>query len=172
MISRCVTWVWSLDSKSFYPLLTHNPLLIRFGFYSPKAAFSYCFVKLQTALHIAVIIGKPIFTRKLILAGTSLCMPEKAGNTALHLACKEATLGCAEVLLSPVGPELGNTNEIQKLLDCTNYDSKEISHGTAWNLGWGMRIGSVSWWAEGSVWGQQWLALGGMWGRYEHVKSY
>lgn len=79
----------------------------------------------QTALHIAVIIGLPVFTSKLILAGASLCIPEKAGNTALHLACKEGRYDCAKVLLFPT---TGNLNDIQQLLDCTNYDSFTALH--------------------------------------------
>ncbi|XP_069063003.1 NF-kappa-B inhibitor beta isoform X2 [Pleurodeles waltl] len=79
----------------------------------------------QTALHIAVIIGLPVFTSKLILAGASLCIPEKAGNTALHLACKEGRYDCAKVLLLHT---TGNFNDIQKLLDCTNYDSFTALH--------------------------------------------
>ncbi|XP_069500318.1 NF-kappa-B inhibitor beta [Ambystoma mexicanum] len=79
----------------------------------------------QTALHIAVIIGLPVFAQKLILAGAGLCIPEKAGNTVLHLACKEGRRACAEVLLSP---KFGKISEIQKVLDCTNYDSFTALH--------------------------------------------
>ncbi|XP_072130624.1 NF-kappa-B inhibitor alpha-like [Mobula birostris] len=53
----------------------------------------------QTALHLAVILERPDFIKKLTAAGASLLLQEKDGNTALHLACKEMALACVQALL-------------------------------------------------------------------------
>ncbi|XP_069765354.1 NF-kappa-B inhibitor beta-like [Narcine bancroftii] len=53
----------------------------------------------QTALHLAVILGRPELIKKLVAAGANLLLQEKDGNTALHLACKEMALACVQALL-------------------------------------------------------------------------
>ncbi|XP_067317106.1 NF-kappa-B inhibitor beta-like [Anolis sagrei] len=77
----------------------------------------------QTALHIAVILGASDFVGKLVSAGAGLCVQEKGGHTALHLACREGQRECAQQLLAPAleqRPCEGNSSRAQ--LDCTNYD--------------------------------------------------
>ncbi|XP_078287293.1 NF-kappa-B inhibitor beta-like [Rhinoraja longicauda] len=53
----------------------------------------------QTALHLAVILGRSELVKKLVAAGANLLLQEKDGNTALHLACKEMALACVQALL-------------------------------------------------------------------------
>ncbi|XP_061453630.1 NF-kappa-B inhibitor beta [Rhineura floridana] len=83
----------------------------------------------QTALHIAVILGASDFVCKLVSAGAGLSAQEKAGHTALHLACREGQRDCAQQLLAPPTvqrPCEGNGFRAQ--LDCTNYDGYAPLH--------------------------------------------
>ncbi|XP_030400291.1 NF-kappa-B inhibitor beta [Gopherus evgoodei] len=83
----------------------------------------------QTALHIAVILGASNFVRKLMAAGAGLCMQEKAGHTALHLACREGWRDCAQWLLASLsGHRAGEGNDACAQLDCTNYDGYTPLH--------------------------------------------
>uniref|UniRef100_A0A0K8RYY2 NF-kappa-B inhibitor beta-like protein n=1 Tax=Crotalus horridus TaxID=35024 RepID=A0A0K8RYY2_CROHD len=78
----------------------------------------------QTALHIAVILGASSFVGKLVAAGAGLCVQEKGGHTALHLACREGWRDCAQQLLAPslAIQRFGQGNRFRAQLDCTNYD--------------------------------------------------
>ncbi|KAJ7303907.1 hypothetical protein JRQ81_011418 [Phrynocephalus forsythii] len=83
----------------------------------------------QTALHIAVILGASGFVSKLVSAGGGLCVQEKGGHTALHLACREGQRECAQQLLAPAlaqRPCEGSGSKAQ--LDCTNYDGYTPLH--------------------------------------------
>ncbi|TFJ98805.1 zinc finger protein 850-like protein [Platysternon megacephalum] len=83
----------------------------------------------QTALHIAVILGASNFVRKLMGAGAGLCVQEKAGHTALHLACREGWRDCAQQLLASLsGHRPGEGNDACAQLDCTNYDGYTPLH--------------------------------------------
>ena len=77
----------------------------------------------QTALHIAVILGASDFVGKLVSAGAGLCVQEKGGHTALHLACREGQRECAQQLLMPaLVPRPFEGSGFKAQLDCTNYD--------------------------------------------------
>ncbi|XP_007436172.1 NF-kappa-B inhibitor beta [Python bivittatus] len=77
----------------------------------------------QTALHIAVILGASSFVGKLVSAGAGLCVQEKGGQTALHLACREGWRECAQQLLAPLATQRpGQGDSFRAQLDCTNYD--------------------------------------------------
>uniref|UniRef100_A0A8C8VI50 NFKB inhibitor beta n=1 Tax=Pelusios castaneus TaxID=367368 RepID=A0A8C8VI50_9SAUR len=80
----------------------------------------------QTALHIAVILGASDFVRKLMAAGAGLCVQEKGGHTALHLACREGWQACAQQLLS--GHRSCKEHDACSQLDCTNYDGYTPLH--------------------------------------------
>ncbi|XP_038237420.1 NF-kappa-B inhibitor beta [Dermochelys coriacea] len=83
----------------------------------------------QTALHIAVILGASNFVRKLMAAGAGLCVQEKAGHTALHLACREGWQDCARWLLTSLsGHRPCEGNDACTQLDCTNYDGYTPLH--------------------------------------------
>ncbi|XP_051900109.1 NF-kappa-B inhibitor beta-like isoform X2 [Pristis pectinata] len=71
----------------------------------------------QTALHLAVILGRPELVKKLIAAGANLLLQEKDGNTALHLACKEMALACVQALLFHHSSDLSYSN----LLDPSQF---------------------------------------------------
>ncbi|XP_011828800.1 PREDICTED: NF-kappa-B inhibitor beta [Mandrillus leucophaeus] len=45
----------------------------------------------QTALHLAAILGEASTVEKLYAAGAGLCVAERRGHTALHLACRVGT---------------------------------------------------------------------------------
>ncbi|XP_053123150.1 NF-kappa-B inhibitor beta [Hemicordylus capensis] len=83
----------------------------------------------QTALHIAVILGASDFVGKLVLAGAGLCVQEKGGHTALHLAAREGRRECAQQLLAPpVAQRVCEGNGFRAQLDCTNYDGYTSLH--------------------------------------------
>uniref|UniRef100_A0A8C3XLK5 NFKB inhibitor beta n=2 Tax=Chelydra serpentina TaxID=8475 RepID=A0A8C3XLK5_CHESE len=83
----------------------------------------------QTALHIAVILGASNFVCKLMAAGAGLCVQERAGHTALHLACREGWRDCARWLLASLsGHRPCEGNDACALLDCTNYDGYTPLH--------------------------------------------
>lgn len=91
---------------------------------------------LQTALHLAVLTNQPKIVRKLVITGAALDIRDRRGNTALHIACQEGNLPCAEELLCPVaGSEIYNTS-YQQLegygrlpdLELRNYDGQNCVH--------------------------------------------
>ncbi|XP_077174649.1 NF-kappa-B inhibitor beta [Paroedura picta] len=83
----------------------------------------------QTALHIAVILDASDFVGKLVSAGAGLCMQEKGGHTALHLACREGRRECAQHLLAPPASQRScHGNGFRAQLDCTNYDGYTPLH--------------------------------------------
>ncbi|XP_075594667.1 NF-kappa-B inhibitor beta [Balearica regulorum gibbericeps] len=83
----------------------------------------------QTALHIAVILGLSGFVRKLRAAGAGLCVQERGGHTALHLACREGRRGCARHLLGPPRiPPAPHDEETRAQLDSVNYDGYTPLH--------------------------------------------
>lgn len=83
----------------------------------------------QTALHIAVILGASDFVGKLVSAGAGLCVQEKGGHTALHLACREGRHECTQQLLAPpVAQRPREGNSFRAQLDCTNYDGYTPLH--------------------------------------------
>lgn len=43
--------------------------------------------------------------RRLVVAGASVLIRDRMGNTPLHLACREGYLDCARALLIPVSQE-------------------------------------------------------------------
>lgn len=58
-----------------------------------------CLLFLQTALHLAAILGEASTLEKLYAAGAGLLVAERGGHTALHLACRVGAHTCARVLL-------------------------------------------------------------------------
>uniref|UniRef100_UPI00398EACFD NF-kappa-B inhibitor beta-like n=1 Tax=Pristiophorus japonicus TaxID=55135 RepID=UPI00398EACFD len=80
----------------------------------------------QTALHLAVIVGRPELVMKLVSAGANLLLQEKDGNIALHLACKEMATGCVQALLFHSSSEqkdsrLFDPSHFIQQLRCYNY---------------------------------------------------
>ncbi|XP_062032334.1 NF-kappa-B inhibitor beta [Lepus europaeus] len=55
----------------------------------------------QTALHLAAILGEASAVEKLYAAGAGVCVAERGGHTALHLACRVGAHACACALLQP-----------------------------------------------------------------------
>ncbi|XP_062966926.1 NF-kappa-B inhibitor beta [Cynocephalus volans] len=55
----------------------------------------------QTALHLAAILGEASTVEKLYGAGARLCVAERGGHTALHLACRMGAHACTRALLQP-----------------------------------------------------------------------
>lgn len=55
----------------------------------------------QTALHLAAILGEASTVEKLYAAGAGVCVAERGGHTALHLACRVGAHACACALLQP-----------------------------------------------------------------------
>ncbi|XP_038622967.1 LOW QUALITY PROTEIN: NF-kappa-B inhibitor beta [Tachyglossus aculeatus] len=86
----------------------------------------------QTALHIAVILGDATLAAKLRAAGAGLGVTERAGNTALHLACREGRHACARALLDPPAAahrDREEEEEEQRLQrDAANYQGHTPLH--------------------------------------------
>ncbi|XP_028597917.2 NF-kappa-B inhibitor beta [Podarcis muralis] len=83
----------------------------------------------QTALHIAVILGAADFVGKLVSVGAGLCVQEKGGHTALHLACREGQRECVQILLAPhVAQRPCEGSGFRAQLDCTNFDGYTPLH--------------------------------------------
>lgn len=66
-----------------------------------SATLNRCPLFLQTALHLAAILGEASTVEKLYAAGAGLLVAERGGHTALHLACRVGEHTCARVLLQP-----------------------------------------------------------------------
>ncbi|XP_067875048.1 NF-kappa-B inhibitor beta-like [Heterodontus francisci] len=87
----------------------------------------------QTALHLAVIIGRADLVEKLVAAGANLLLQEKDGNTALHLACKEMVTSCVQALLFHQYNEikdfsLFDPSQVRQQLHCYNYQGFQPLH--------------------------------------------
>lgn len=115
---------------------------------------------LQTALHLAVILGLPGFVRKLRAAGAGLGLQERGGHTALHLACREGQPHCAQHLLGGLGCPLSEEERAQ--LESVNYDGK-VGESKA------SRVGPRHLGARGERWEEE---NGGVssWGCWRDVK--
>ncbi|XP_078503427.1 NF-kappa-B inhibitor epsilon [Lissotriton helveticus] len=53
----------------------------------------------QTPLHLAVFLDQSEVVRELVLKGVNLDLQDRNGNTALHVACEQQHLNCAQILL-------------------------------------------------------------------------
>lgn len=53
----------------------------------------------QTPLHLAVFLDQTEVARALVLKGVNLDLQDRNGNTALHVACEQQHLNCAQILL-------------------------------------------------------------------------
>nr|AAZ40334.1 IkB [Carcinoscorpius rotundicauda] len=56
----------------------------------------------QTPLHLAVLTGQYRIVRRLIVAGATVDMRDRHGNTAFHIACERGDMECLRALTTPV----------------------------------------------------------------------
>ncbi|XP_047001485.1 NF-kappa-B inhibitor cactus isoform X1 [Schistocerca americana] len=56
----------------------------------------------QSALHLAVLTRQPRIVRRLVVAGATVDIRDRSGNTALHLACLNGDIDCVRALTEPV----------------------------------------------------------------------
>ena len=63
---------------------------------------------LQTPLHLAVITQQYLVVRALMGAGANVNLPDRNGQTALHLACQRSDLQCIQELLRAQNPEIAD----------------------------------------------------------------
>lgn len=88
----------------------------------------------QTPLHLAVLTSQPFVLRKLVVAGASLGIRDRSGNTALHLACSAGDVECVKQLLTPLtlseASQRPNNAKLfkQQDLEQWNYDGEKCVH--------------------------------------------
>lgn len=88
----------------------------------------------QTALHLAVLTGRPHIVRTLVVNGANLTVRDRSGNTALHLACLNGELECVKQLLQPLNAqEALERSKVakpfrQQNLEQWNYDGETCVH--------------------------------------------
>ena len=85
----------------------------------------------QTPIHLAVITKQPLLVRKLMAAGAQVDVPDRNGNTALHLASREGSTLITKALVEPITKEERDEVEyeipyvrIPQNLEARNYDGK------------------------------------------------
>ncbi|XP_043916809.1 NF-kappa-B inhibitor epsilon isoform X2 [Protopterus annectens] len=74
-------------------------LALQFILVVPKEILEIQNDLLQTPLHLSVFLNQPEVTRCLILKGANPEVPDRNGNTPLHLACEYGFVQCASMLL-------------------------------------------------------------------------
>lgn len=97
------------------------------------------FLLLQTPLHLAVLTRQPRIVRRLIVAGATVDLRDRVGNTALHLACQTGDFDCVRALTEPVTvAETAAANlryhayshQVPQNLEERNYDGESLLRGT------------------------------------------
>lgn len=89
----------------------------------------------QTSLHLAVLTKQPLLVRKLMSAGAHVDVPDRNGNTPLHLASREGNTLITKALVEPVTKEEQDEVEyeipyvrIPQNLEARNYDGQVCLH--------------------------------------------
>jgi ankyrin only family protein len=59
---------------------------------------------LQSPLHVASLTAQSRVVRQLVVAGATVDLRNKFGNTALHVACENGDLEVAKSILKPISP--------------------------------------------------------------------
>lgn len=90
-----------LDLQNDLGQVSHCGQSIVLGTRVLRTISNHCPLLLQTALHLAAILGEASTVEKLYTAGAGLHVAERGGHTALHLACRVGAHACARVLLQP-----------------------------------------------------------------------
>lgn len=86
----------------------------------------------HTPLHLAVMSGNAIVTRMLVIAGVSLGVRDRLGETPLHKATLSRDIECIKALLAPV-PE--KPRKLSSVLEQKNYRGELHSHCyLSWNI--------------------------------------
>lgn len=96
----------------------------------------------QTPLHLAVLTHQPKILRQLLVAGATVDMKDRHGNTALHLACQLGNLESVKALTEPVNVvETESASQqytayppqLPQNLEDRNYDGQTCVHLAALN---------------------------------------
>lgn len=89
----------------------------------------------QTPIHLAVLTKQPLLVRKLMAAGAQVDVPDRNGNTPLHLAAREGHTLITKALLEPITQEEQDEVEyeipyvkIPQNLEARNYDGQVSLH--------------------------------------------
>nr|WCL52336.1 NF-kappa-B inhibitor cactus [Gryllodes sigillatus] len=91
----------------------------------------------QTPLHLGVLTHQPKIVRRLLVAGASVDMRDRNGNTPLHMACHLGDLDCVKALTEPVTIAETDTANLQytvypqqlpQNLEEVNYDGQTCVH--------------------------------------------
>ena len=94
----------------------------------------------QTSLHLATVTEQTRVVRALMAAGADVAARDRDGNTALHIACRNGSLGIVRTLLEPVTYDevLNNKydipyQEIPQDFSIANYEGYTALHEAAMN---------------------------------------
>ena len=89
----------------------------------------------QTPLHLAVLTNQVCLVRRLVVGGADIEARDRAGNTAIHLACRDSLLSVVNALIEPVryDEQKGNNYDIfdqniDKTLESMNYEGFTCLH--------------------------------------------
>uniref|UniRef100_UPI00398F50FD NF-kappa-B inhibitor alpha-like n=1 Tax=Pristiophorus japonicus TaxID=55135 RepID=UPI00398F50FD len=130
--SRAQNWTWfrSEDGDTFLHLaiLHKRPDIVSFLLRSEPSVINLWNKSRQSPLHLSVIMSMPEVTRELVQSGADRGSADNLGNTALHLACQQGELGCANSLLNPTG--VGNLalRSTAQYLEIRNYYGHTCLH--------------------------------------------
>lgn len=83
---------------------------------------------LQSPLHLAVLTQQPLIVRRLVLAGADLYLRNFRGNTALHLACANGNLACAQALTDPLSPMERNKLKPEQIIPALPQNLEQINY--------------------------------------------
>lgn len=109
-------------------------LALQFILIVPKEILEIQNDLLQTPLHLSVFLNQPEVTRCLILKGANPEVPDRNGNTPLHLACEYGFMQCASMLLDELkeeemkSPFYDSSVRIEQDLELQNWQGLTCLH--------------------------------------------
>lgn len=82
----------------------------------------------QTPLHLAVITRQPEVIQKLIDCGASIDLPDRNGQTCVHLACQRGDLNSLKAIIAPRPEKPEYHEKLQEVLETRNFEGLTPLH--------------------------------------------